>query len=432
MAYSLDISELGADHHWKFDGNSNDSIGSANGTDTSISYTDTAIAKDATNCATTNAVGDRISIPTTTDIDGSAQSRWAFGGWFSTTTTQEPPKSIAGRGNTTNAIRFILFLGNTVMAEADPGGSDEILQSYGPTFLADNRVYHLFARWSGSGYDNKFDFFVDGVLMTNAAPSSRAPDITTFPATSVLEFGDPAGTVSVGGTQVILNAPVNGKYQHWVTFNDGDIPTDTEIREILFERGALADITIASDTESNMQNALDVYKNTERNDAACCIEIEPVSGGGDFTLDLKNITFNNKASIHVRYNGSADTLTLRNVSGAGCSIVASPFGGSINLRTEVEVKVTTKKVSDFSIIQNVRVLLKAGAGGPLPEDTIIIDKLLTDSNGEILVNFDYESDQPVYGVARKASSSPYYVSAEINDTITENGLDITVLMVVDE
>lgn len=432
MAYSDDISNLSADHHWDFDGDSLDQIGSANGTDTSVDYTGSAIAEDATNCATLNAVGDRVSIPTTSDINSSTQSRWAFGGWFSTTTTQEPPKSIAGRGDTTDSMRFILFLGNSFMAEADPGGTDPILQSYGPTFMADNRVYHLFARWSGNGYDNKFDFFVDGVLMTDAEPSDREPDIANFPATTVLEFGDPAGTVSVGGTTVILNCPVNGKYNHWATFNDGDIPTNTEIRETLFERGALADVTISSGTESAMQTALDVYKDTTRSDAPLCIEIEAVTGGGDFTLDLDNIKFNSLASCHVRYNGTADTLTLRNTNGADCSITSAPFGGSIDLFTEVTVKITMQDVTDFSDLQNIRVLLKAAAGGPLTEGTVIINKLLTDVNGEVSVDFDYESDQPVEGVARQGTTSTYYQEAAIAGTITSDGLDIVVLMVPDE
>jgi len=425
--YSDDIDGLGADHHWKFDGNSNDAIGSANGTDTSVIYTDTAIAKDATNCATTNATGDRISIPSTSDINSSTQSRWAFGGWFATTTIQEPPKSIAGRGNTTDSIRFILFLGNRIMAEADPGGTDTILQSFGSMFLADNRVYHLFARWSGSGYDNSFDFFIDGVLMTDAEPSDREPDIANFPATTVLEFADPASTVSVGGVEVILNAPVNGKYQHWCTFNDADIPTDAEIRETLFERGALADVTISSDTEANMQTALDAYADTTRGDAPCCIEIEAVSGGGDFTLDLDNIKFNSLSSIHIRYNGTSGTLTLRNTNGADCSITSAPFGGTIELYTEVTVKVTVKDASTKANIQNARILLKTDPGG-----VTVIDKDLTNALGEVSVTYDYSADQAVTGVVRKGSVAPFYQQGDIAATITESGLDIVILLVSDE
>jgi len=365
MAYSNDISGLGADHHWKFDGNSNDAIGSANGTDTSIIYTDSAIAKDATNCATTNATTDRISIPTTSDIDGSAQTRWSFGGWFAVTGIQAPPKSIAGRGNTTQAIRFILFLGNNVMAEADPGGTDQILQVFGSTYLAPNRVYHLFARWSGSGYDNLFDFFLDGIKMTNAEPSDRQPDIASFPATSVLEFADPAGTVSVGGTEVILNAPVNGKFQHWATFNDADNPTDTEIRETLFERGALAQSTISSDTESNMQTAVNAL-GTSRTNCACDIEIEAVSGGGDFTLEFFSFTFDALASIHIRYNGTTDTLIIRDNGSTNLTTLSAPFGGSIKKQTKMTVKTTVKSATTGSVIQGARVLLNAASGGPLP------------------------------------------------------------------
>ncbi len=80
MAYGADIDALGADHRWDFDGDSLDQIGSINGTDTSMLYTSAAICEDATNCAETNAITDRVSIPTTTEINNSAQARKAVCG----------------------------------------------------------------------------------------------------------------------------------------------------------------------------------------------------------------------------------------------------------------------------------------------------------------------------------------------------------------
>jgi hypothetical protein len=201
--------------------------------------------------------------------------------------------------------------------------------------------------------------------------------------------------VGLDGTALLMVAPVNGLYQHWCAWGDeaDAVLTETEVRETLFERGALADVTISSGTESAMQTALDAYADTVRGDAPVCIEVEAVSGGGDFSLDLDNITFNSKASCHVRYNGTADTLTIRNTNGSDCSIVSAPFGGSIELRTEVSVKVTAKDASTGSVITGARVLLEADTGGPLTAGTDIISTT-TDGSGEAEVTFDFESDQP--------------------------------------
>ena len=430
MAYSDDIAALGADHHWDFDGDSTDQIGSANGTDTSVLYTSSAIAEDATNCAETDAVTDRISIPTTTDINNSAQSRKAVGGWFMATAIQNPPKNIYGEGDATQAFRFILGWGNNLVFEVDDPSFT--LQIFGDTYLEVNRAYHMLMIFEGNGYGNELRAYLDGVEQLEASPADRQPDAATLTARSVAEFGDPAGTVAVGGTAVILIAPINGKWNHWATWDGEDaVLTDTEVRETLFERGALAGVTISSGTESAMQTALDAYSATTRGNAALCIEVEAVSGGGDFTLDIDDITFNALASIHIRYNGTADTLTLRNINGSNCSIVSAPFGGSIEVFTEVTVTVTVQDVTDSSDIENARVYLLAGAGGDLTEGTLITSSL-TNSSGIVTFSFDYSSDQPVVGYARKGTTTPLYVEGVIGGTITEDGLTLTVLLIPDE
>jgi hypothetical protein len=221
------------------------------------------------------------------------------------------------------------------------------------------------------------------------------------------------------------------RYQHWAAWGSAP-PTDTEIRETLFERGALADVTIATDTQANMQTAIDVYASTARADAPCCIEIEAVTGGGDFTLDLDNITFNELASIHIRYNGTADTLTVRNTNGANASIGAAPFGGTLSIVTEQTLTVTVKDASSGGNIQNARVLLEADIGGPLTAGTAIIDKVLTNASGQATTTFDYSADQPVTGRARKGTVSPRYKTGVLSGTITSDGYSATLFLVPDE
>lgn len=83
-------------------------------------------------------------------------------------------------------------------------------------------------------------------------------------------------------------------------------------------------------------------------------------------------------------------------------------------------------------IEDVRVLLEAGAGGPLTEGDEVLSGV-TDSNGEVRVSgFSYEGTQLVVGRARKGSSSPYYKTSPILDTVTSSGLVTTVFMIKDE
>jgi hypothetical protein len=364
VAYGDDISGLSADHHWPFDGDSNDAIGSANGTNTSIVFTGSTIAQDSTNSVVMDAVGDRISIPTTTDINNSAQTVKAVGGWFQTTGIQQPFTRIYGEGNTTTNFQLCMGFGNFLTFEArDSSFQVQIYSSFG---LALSRSYHLFMRFSGSGDNNIMDLFIDGIKQLNAQPTDRQPDDASIASRGVAEFGDPAGTVGLNGTDLVMVAPGQtgqSNYSHWATW-DGTELTDDEVRETLFERGALAQSTISTNTEANMQSAVDAL-GTSRGNHPCDIEVEAVTGGGNFVLDFDGFTFDNLASIHVRYNGTADTLTVRNVNGSNIDSnkVSAPFGGSIVLVEEQTITVTVQNASDFSAISGARVLLTADSGG---------------------------------------------------------------------
>lgn len=441
MAYSTDISGLGADHHWKFDGDSVDAIGSVVRTDTGMDFTGSPIAKDATYSAKMNSRTDSVALTNTTTISNSSQARKAVCGWFMVSAKELPSCRIYGEGGTTTNFQFIIFPGNSIMLEVRNSTNFQV-QIYSDVSLEADRAYHFCAVFEGNGYSNEVRFWIDGVEQTSADPSNRQPNVATLPARNPAEFGNPAGTVGINGVNLVMNSPgdnrsteqiVSAYFQHWAAWGDkaNAVLTNTEVRETLFERGALADVTISSNTQSNMQTALNAYSLTTRDNAPLCIEIENVSGGGDFTLDVDNITFNSLASCHIRYNGTADTLTLRNINGSNCSITAAPFGGTIKLFTEVDVTVTVKSASDFSVISGARVLLEADIGGDLSVGTYIISGN-TNASGVITTTFYYSSDQPVVGKVRKGSTSIYYKQGSILTTITENGLDIVVLLVEDD
>lgn len=427
MAYRDDISALGAQHHWDFDGDSVDQIGSADGTSTGVIFTDSAIAEDASNCMTTNGTTDRVTLPTTTDINNAAQGRKAISGWFETTAIQTPPNRIYGEGDNVTSFAFVMAMGNNVMAEVD--SASFTLQVFAERVLKPNRVYHLCAIFEGNGFSNEFRFYLDGVKQTSAEPADRQPDAATLDARGVGEFGDPAGTVGVGGGTVTLVAPVNGRYQHWASFDGASAElTDIEVREELFEKGALTDATISAGTESAMQTALDALADTARPDAPLCIRVEAVTGDGDLTLIADNITFDALASIHVQYMGTG-TLTWVNTNGSDASIGSTPGSGNVVFQTEVNLQLTVLDASTLSPVSGARVLLEADTGGPLTVGTDIISGT-TNASGVISSAFNYQSEQPVTGRARQGSS-PFFETASILATIDQNGLDLTVLLLSD-
>ena len=94
MAYTDDIAALGADHHWAFDGDLLDAVGSADGTNTGAILTDGAIAEDATNCLTLNGVGDRVTLPDTTTLNNATATRKVMGGWIQATAIQQPRQAV--------------------------------------------------------------------------------------------------------------------------------------------------------------------------------------------------------------------------------------------------------------------------------------------------------------------------------------------------
>lgn len=130
---------------------------------------------------------------------------------------------------------------------------------------------------------------------------------------------------------------------------------------------------------------------------------------------------------------SGQTLTVNVGSGYSTPTVKNDGAGTVSVVAgQVTTTITVKDVNTQSAIQGARVYLKADAGGPLSEGTVIINAL-TDSNGQVSDTRSLASNQPVVGYARKASASPLYKNAAITGTINNgSGLLVTTLMIPDE
>lgn len=424
MVYGDDIDALNCDHRWSFDNTLNDQVGSANGSSSGTSFTTDPICEDVIYSLLSDGVDDRVQIPSTTDINNSAQTRKAVAGWIMVTAIQRPPKNIYGEGNTSQAFRFILGFGNNIIFEVD--SANFTLQIYGDTYLELNRAYHICMIFEGNGYGNELRAYLDGVEQLNAEPTDRQPDYATLAARSQAEFSDPAGTVAVGGIELVLNGLENGRFNEWATWDGADaVLTDTEVREELFEKGALPDVTISSGTQSAMQTALDVYTSTERSNAPLCIRIEDCTEG-NFTLELDDITFDSLASIHVQYTGN-DTLTLINTNGSDCSIVSTTSGGTIILKNRVTLTINVKDAETFANIENARVYIETDPG------EVELMNELTNSSGIATESYDLiGSSQAIIGRARKGTSPTRYKGGEISGSITSIGFTQTVFLVEDE
>ena len=99
MAYSDGIIALSHDHLWTFNNVLTDSVGTATGVAsgaTLVAKTD--LCEGNTFCLRTDAIDERVVLPSLTTISNSAQSRKAIGGWFQADRFQSPPKVIYAEG----------------------------------------------------------------------------------------------------------------------------------------------------------------------------------------------------------------------------------------------------------------------------------------------------------------------------------------------
>ena len=160
------------------------------------------------------------------------------------------------------------------------------------------------------------------------------------------------------------------------------------------------------------------------------IEIDTVG-----TYDLTNIKFTDYGADQT-YNSaifvSATTGTVNiNINGGDTPTVYTA-GATVNVSNTVTVSIDVIDIEDNSDIQGARVYIVAAAGGDLTAGTVILSGL-TDINGNAANSgFSYTNPQPITGVVRKSSASPYYKEGKVVGTITAAGFSATIPMSKDE
>jgi hypothetical protein len=94
---------------------------------------------------------------------------------------------------------------------------------------------------------------------------------------------------------------------------------------------------------------------------------------------------------------------------------------------EVTVRVTALDAITKLPVSGARVFLETSPGG------VDIFNTTTDANGIVETDsYSYTANQAVVGRVRKSTSAPYYRTSDIIGTITDAGLDTTILLISDE
>lgn len=418
MAYRDDLIALGANHVWPCDGNLNDIVGTLNFVNSGGVFTGPALCEDVSTSYTTNGTNDSGLAASDASVQDVTVD-YCYSIWFRTTAIQQPPCRVFGDGGQTANNSFFMGIGNSVVAEADC--DPEVIQVGSDVAIVPNRPYNLVLVFRDiGGGTSELEFFIDGV----SKGTQDVLDVSNA-GRGGFRIGGITGTASysIGGTNFQLVSPVNGNYNFVSTYVGPDVPSAAEIRNTIFEKGASPGITIASDTEANMQAALNTIASTLRPNEALNIRVEELTGGGDLTLVADNVTHDPLASIHIQYMGT-DTLTWVNDNGSDASLGSAPNLGQINFVTNVTVALTVLSASDFTPISGARIFL-TDSGGEIFND-------LTDVNGQISFSYGYSAPEGISGRARKGTTSPYFVSTDIVGTIEQSGFDATILMLSDE
>lgn len=326
------------DHYWAFQNDYVDEVGTAianNSSGGTPTFDATPIVKGDTHCLLIDGQTDYVSPADQTDMNTSTSAtRRLMGGWIMLDRVSQTLSVVWEEGAQVNNYALLNGFGNSLIWQfADASG--DYVQAYMDIKLTPNRPYHVLMDFNGSGFKGGIcGCYLDGFYqsLTNGNPW----ELTTFPSHSGniswghetnedLKVGDDRG---VDATVIEFTSTVACRYAHWYSWENKGL-TDEIIRVELFEKGALQDVTIGSDTEANMQLDMDAYAGTNRPDVPCAIEVG-VCTDGDFALDLDNITFDDKASIQIRYMGSSIlTLTANDTTELDLTKISTPYGGTV-------------------------------------------------------------------------------------------------------
>jgi len=350
-SYSVKLDELNADHLWKFNNDAYVDSGRSGNTNPATSnivgtsdFTADPICEDTTHSMLIAGTTVRRECADSSNMNITIDSaERTVATWIKLGGVQNQLACLWKEGGGVQNLALLTGLGNVLMAQAaDNPGNAINSQAVSSIKLTPNRPYHVAMRYTLTEAPKEWRLYLDGVeqplALTNGNPlgsgsfNSHSGDIV---------WGDPDGNLETGGTDIAYNASTSCKYAYFCSWSDnspntsaGALEKVTEIRDVLFRRGAIPAYTIDTDTQVNMQSDLDTQlEDTEVEDWPLGIRVEEKTGGGDLTLTAKGITFDARTTEHLEWQG---TGTLTWIVGTNSDIdedkVFNTGGGSVTVQ----------------------------------------------------------------------------------------------------
>jgi len=273
-----------------------------------------------------------------TNITNKHKMRYV-GGWVQLGQVYLVPSGFYEEGGGVNNIYMVVGFGNILLGNIADSSKNFKIQAYSDFKLSVNRPYHVMVFFEDANTLGEFGMYVDGVKVskTDGNPLTSTDGMSTH--SGDWSYGQPDGTLDTGGTDIQYPSAPNLDINYFGTWSalGGGAPLSAEtIRVDLFEKGAIETDLITSGTESDMQLQVDALANTGYIDKPLPLKVSKT--GGDLRLELDNITFDSRCSMHIQWMGTTgQTLTVVNNGTSNCdlSFCSTPYNGSILVENPV-------------------------------------------------------------------------------------------------
>ena len=349
----------------------------SNGTET---YIGTGLCRDTSGSWSPNTTTAKIEIANGSYTNDSVLhgERLVFG-WFLFPNLYSGPTCLFEEGGGVNNIYFALGFGGRLLANYADSNQDGGIgtQAISDFNLSPNRAYHVAVQFDLTlGVGNNFlKCFIDGVeqnIDSLEVGTGSIQNVTNQSSHSGdYGYGSSNGNLDTGGTDINYPAPLDSSFNFWGTYcegsngrTSGDPPTGAELKTTFFNKGVLAVDDVYGDSTLNMQAFVEAnIDDTAYGDVPAGVLVEKVTGGGNFTLTMSNVTFDDRASVHILFLGTAgETLTVVNSSGnITQSKCIAPYGGTITIVNPNNVTITGIENGSTVYVFD----------GPLPTDNTI-------------------------------------------------------------
>jgi hypothetical protein len=351
LAYNTEMLALNPDHFWRLN-NVYDDTGvtgpvrnMTSGVIGTFSFSTTNLTDDNTHSLIWDSVTQRREIADSANMNITINSaERTIGCWIQVSSIQTALSAIWKEGGGVQNLAFLMGMGNVLLAQlADIASTRDNVQCFSDFKLNVDRPYHICMRYTHTEATKEFRLYIDGVEQTRSDGNPMTIGIFDSHSGDVT-WGDPDNNLETGGTDITYNGKDDLLLSDFATWSDnstggGARNKVTEIRDIMFRRGATANATIVTASNSAMQTSLDNTANT-RVDWPLSYRIENSDLGGNLELILTDKTFDSRITEHVEWRGPG-VLTLVNInSNCDSGKTFATSGGTVVVETPPTLNIT--------------------------------------------------------------------------------------------